>query len=212
MKISTKFFALLCLVIFCAVNPDIVGAASKKKRVAPTPQTSGKIITVSAEGVAPVTEGRKAEAREAARRELIHNALDIAVGSFVESVTMLEQGTAQNAVQKIFEKAGFTIIYPSQAKILHNIDLEAAHATGNYSAIRNAARNFRADVIIVGSAGASISSKQRINGQTLYAVASSVRLEAVLTDTAQSVGSEEFSWRQEEPLTVHYHNSTQNKE
>lgn len=54
MKISTKFFALLCLVIFCAVNPDIVGAASKKKRVAPTPQTSGKIITVSAEGVVPI--------------------------------------------------------------------------------------------------------------------------------------------------------------
>ncbi len=263
MKTQAKYLVLLCLIVFCTVNPDVSDAASRKKKPAPARQESGNIITVNAEGAAPVVDGRKAEAREAARRELIRNALDMAVGSFVESVTkienyktvsdkvfsqskgivrgisirdewideagmyrvkaeckvsetklnetlgpavidalgnprimiMLEQGTAQSAVQKVFEKSGFTIINPSQAQILQDIDLEAARATGNYSAIRDTARNFRADVMIVGSAGASISSKQRVLGQTLYAVASSVRLEAVLTDTAQTVGSEEFSWR-----------------
>lgn len=263
MKTNAKIYALLCIVIILTVNLDVAGAASKRKKTAPASQESGRMITVSAEGVAPVADGRKADAREAARRELVRNALDAAVGSFVESVTrienykavsdkifsqskglvrniaikdewvddagmyhvtaeckvsetkldatlgpavidalgnprimiMLEQGTAQNAVQKIFEKAGFMIINPSQAQLLKDIDLEAARTTGNYSAIRDAARNFRADVIIVGRAGASISSKQRVLGQTLYAVTSSVRLEAVLTDTAQTIGSEEFSWR-----------------
>lgn len=262
MKINMKISALLCIVLLLAGNPDTAGAARKKKS-APAPKESGNMITVNAEGTAFVSEGRKAEAREAARRELIRNALDMAVGTFVESVTrienykavsdkifsqskglvrnitikqewlddagvyhvaaeckvaeksldnalgpavidalgnprimiMLEEGTARSAVQKVFEKAGFAIINPSQAQILKNIDLEAARATGDYSAVRDAARNFRADVIIVGSAGASVSSKQRILGQTLYAVTSSVRLEAVLTDTAQTVGSEEFSWR-----------------
>ena len=263
MKINAKFSALICLIIFFVSIPSMAGAGSRRKRSAPAQKESGKIITVNAEGSAIVVKGRKAEARESARRELIRNALDIAVGSFVESVTkmdnykivsdkvfsqskglvrrisikeewidesgmyhmtaecsvsetkldltlgpavidalgnprimiMLEQGTARSAVQKVFEKSGFAIINPSQAQILQDIDLEAARATGNYSAVRDAARNFRADVIIVGSAGSSLSSKQRILGQTLYAVASSVRLEAVLTDTAQTVGSEEFSWR-----------------
>ena len=263
MKINIKFSAFLCIALILAGNPDTAESAKRRKKSAPAPQESGKMITVSAQGAAFISDGRKAEAREAARRELIRNALDMAVGTFVESVTrienykavsdkifaqskglvrnitiknewvddagqyhmaaecvvaeksldnilgpavidalgnprimiMLEQGTAQSAVQKVFEKAGFTIINPSQAQVLKNIDLEAARATGDYTAVRDAARNFRADVIIVGSSGASVSSKQRILGQTLYAVASSVRLEAVLTDTAQTVGSEEFSWR-----------------
>ena len=241
MKTNAKIYALLCIVIILTVNLDVAEAASKRKKTAPASQESGRMITVSAEGVAPVADGRKADAREAARRELVRNALDAAVGSFVESVTRIEnykavsdkifsqsKGLVRNIAIKdewvddagmyhvtaeckvsetkldatlgpaVIDALGnprIMIINPSQAQLLKDIDLEAARATGNYSAIRDAARNFRADVIIVGRAGASISSKQRVFGQTLYAVTSSVRLEAVLTDTAQTIGSEEFSWR-----------------
>ena len=265
-----KSLSLLVLAMFIlSLTLDMAEAASKKKSSSRKTTTSssmketGKLITVIAEGRSPVIDGRKAEARAYARRELIRNALDMAVGSFVESVTkvenyetivdrifsqsegmvrqinitdewvdeenlfhmkaeckvsevkldaklgpavidalgnprimiMLEQGTAQSAVQTVFEKSGFTIINPSHAQVLKDIDLEAARATGDYSKIRDTARNFRADVIIMGRAGATTVNKQRILGQTLYAVASSVRLEAVLSDTAQTIGSEEFSWR-----------------
>lgn len=261
-----KALSLLVLAMFIVSSLGMAEAAKKKsasrKPASPAKET-GRMITVSAEGISPIIDGRKSEARTYARRELIRNALDLAVGSFVESVTkvenyqtvvdkifsqsegiirqmnvtdewvdnenrlhmraeckvsevkldaslgpavidamgnprimiMLEQGTAQSAVQRVFEKAGYTIINPTQANILKDIDLEAARATRDYSKIRDTARNFRADVIIMGRAGASTVNKQRILGQTLYAVASSVRLEAVLADTAQTIGSEEFSWR-----------------
>ncbi|MBQ6971217.1 MAG: hypothetical protein IJP86_02550 [Synergistaceae bacterium] len=253
---------LLLLALMIAIIPVSAESAGKKKKPAPS-LPAGKLITVSAEGKAPVTAGNRAEAREAARRELARNALDMSVGSYVESVTkmsnyklvsdkifsqykglvssmsikdewvddegmyhvtaecgvsetrldsalgpavidalgnprimiMLKDGTARNAVQKVFEKAGYMIINVSQAQVLKDIDLEAARAAGDYSEIRAAAKNFRADVIITGGAGASVSTKQHILGQTIYAVNSSVRLEAVLADTAQVIGSEGFSSR-----------------
>ena len=271
---NKKTLSLLVLAMFIlSLSLDMAGAAPKKKsskrKTASSSSSSsimqetGNIITVVAEGRSPVIDGRKAEARNSARRELIRNALDLAVGSFVESVTkvenyetivdrifsqsegmvrqisvidewvdeeemlhmkaeckvsevkldsklgpavidaignprimiMLEQGAAQSAVQTVFEKSGYTIINPSHAQVLKDIDLDAARAAGDYSKIRDTARNFRADVIIMGHANAATVNKQRVLGQTLYAVASSVRLEAVLSDTAQTIGSEEFSWR-----------------
>ena len=255
---------ILCAIFILIISIGTAGAAkSKKNKAAPVTSVSVKLITVNAEGSAPIVEGRKSEAREAARRELMRNALDTAIGSYVESVTkienykavsdkvfsqskgivkqmnitnewvdeldilhlsaeckvsevtldtvlgpavidalgnprvmiMLEEGMARNSVQKIFEQAGYMIINPTQAQILKNIDLEAARAGGDYSRIRDVARDFHADVLIMGRSNAATVNKQRINGQMLYAVASTVRLEAVLSDTAQTIGSEEFSWR-----------------
>lgn len=232
---NKKTLSLLVLAMFIlSLSLDMAGAAPKKKsskrKTASSSSSSsmmqetGNIITVVAEGRSPVIDGRKAEARNSARRELIRNALDLAVGSFVESVTkvenyetivdrifsqsegmvrqisvidewvdeeemlhmkaeckvsevkldsklgpavidaignprimiMLEQGAAQSAVQTVFEKSGYTIINPSHAQVLKDIDLDAARAAGDYSKIRDTARNFRADVIIMGHANAEI--------------------------------------------------------
>ena len=265
MKRYIKFAAFLCVLAILLGNADVAGAAKKKstKKAAPAPATSVKMISVNAEGVAPVIDGRKNEAREAAKRELMRNAVDAAIGSYVESVTkinnyqavsdkvfsqakgmvkrmdidkewvdendilhvtakcevsepnldsvlgpavidalgnprvmiILEEGTARSQVQKIFEKAGYMIINQTQAQILKNIDLEAAHAANDYSKIRDVARNFHADVLITGKANAVTVNTQSVYGQKLYAVSSTVQLEAVLSDTAQTIGSEEFSWR-----------------
>lgn len=254
---------LLLLVAIIAVLPVSAESARKKQKPAPS-RPAGKIITVNAEGKAPVTDGRKGEAREEARRELTRNALDMSVGTYVESVTrmdnyklvsdkifsqykglvkqmhikeewiddegfyhvtaecgvsesnldsalgpavidalgnprimiMIDNGTARNAVQKVFERAGYMIINVPHAKVLGNIDLELARMKGDYGQIASAMKNFRADVLIMGSGGASISTKQHILGQTIYAVNSSARIEAVLADTAQVIGSEGFSSRQ----------------
>ena len=254
---------LLLLIAIIAVFPASAESAGKKKKPASS-SPAGKLITVNAEGKAPVMAGNRAEAREAARRELARNALDISVGTYVESVTkmnnyelvsdkifsqykglvkqmhvkeewidnegfyhvtaecgisesnldsalgpavidalgnprimiMIDNGTARNAVQKVFEKAGYMIINVPHAKVLGNIDLELARMKGDYGQITSAMKNFRADVLIMGSGGASVSTKQRILGQTIYAVNSSARIEAVLADTAQVIGSEGFSSRQ----------------
>ncbi len=257
-----KFIAGLCVLVMLFSISGTSESAARKKRTPPKVSASVKSIKVDAEGKALIVDGNRKEAYELARRELTRNAVDMAIGTFVESVTKIDNyqavcdkvfsqskgmikqidingewvdeegvlhltascvvsevsldtvlgpavidalgnprimimldGTARIAVQKVFEKAGFMIINPSQAQLLKNIDVEAARATGDYSKIRDAARNFRADLIITGDVGSSLSSKQRILGQTLYAVSSSARLEAVLTDTAQTVASEGFSWR-----------------
>lgn len=265
MKRYIKFAAFLCVLAIFWGNADVAGAAKKKstKKAAPAPAASVKVISVNAEGVAPVIDGRKNEAREAAKRELMRNAVDAAIGSYVESVTkinnyqavsdkvfsqakgmvkrmdidkewvdengmlhvtakcevsesnldsvlgpavidalgnprvmiMLEEGTARSQVQKIFEKAGYMIINQTQAQILKKIDLEAAYAANDYSKIRDVAKNFHADVLITGKANAVTVNTQSVYGQKLYAVSSTVQLEAVLSDTAQTIGSEEFSWR-----------------
>lgn len=257
-----KFIAGLCVLVMLFSISGTSESAARKRRTPPKTSLSVKSIKVEAEGKALVVNGNRKEAYELARRELTRNAIDMAIGTFVESVTKIDnyqavcdkvfsqskgmikqidinrewvdeegvlhltascivsevsldtvlgpavidalgnprimimlEGTARIAVQKVFAKSGFMIINPSQAQILKDIDLEAARATGDYSKIRDAARNFRADVIITGDVGSSLSSKQRILGQTLYAVSSSARLEAVLTDTAQTIASEGFSWR-----------------
>ena len=265
-----KFVACLCLLLllFYLACSDTAYAASKRKKKttaikATTTLVETKLITVTAEGTAPLGDGNKAEASKIARQELMRNALDKAIGSYVESVTkmenfqvvsdrvfsqskgmvkdvqvtrewideyeilhieaickvseltldsklgpavidalgnprvmiLLDNPTAQSQTQKIFEKNGYMIINPTHAQILKEIDLDAARAGGDYSKIRDVARDFHADVLITGRATARTVNAQKIYGQTLYAVASTVRLEAVLSDTAQTIGSEEFSWR-----------------
>lgn len=264
MKIAAKFTGLILLVLLVyTASTGNSEAAAKRKRPTKAPAPVQKVIEVEAEGVAPVVDGNRAQAREAARRELTRDALDRAIGSFVQSVTkienyqtvsdkvfsqskglvkkidvtreyiddnglmhiiakcgvvenaldgvlgpavidalgnprvmiLLENATAQSSVQKIFEKAGYMIINPTQANILREIDIEAARSGNDPEKLREVARNFRADVLITGRAGATTVNQQRINGIMFYAVASSVRLEAVLSDTAQTIGSDEFSWR-----------------
>ncbi|MBQ6111056.1 MAG: hypothetical protein IJL01_01535 [Synergistaceae bacterium] len=251
------FALIMCVLIL--VSP-VYAARSRK---APARQSeSQKVIRVHAEGAAVIIEGRKNGARESARREMIRNAIDNAVGTYVNSVTQIEnyqvvsdklftqsQGlvkamdvqrewtdensmyhieaycsvvevilderlgpavidalgnprililidnpTVRNEVQKVFTDSGFMIINPEHAARLQNIDEEFARGINDPVKLRDAARNFRADVIITGESNSSTVMKQKVWGYTLYKVSSNVRLEAFLADTAQTIGSENFSW------------------
>ena len=254
---TRKILLALTLCILILVSP--VYAAKTRK----APAQSQKVIRVHAEGAAVIIDGRKNEARESARREMIRNAIDNAVGTYVDSVTRIEnyqvvsdklftqsQGlvkamdvqrewtdensmyhieaycsvvevvlderlgpavidalgnpriliwidnpTVKNEVQKIFENAGFMIINPEHAARLQNIDEDFARGINDPVKLRDAARNFRADVIITAESSSSQSMAQKVfGGYTLYKVESSVRLEAFLADTAQTIGSEKISW------------------
>ena len=255
---------LIVLILVASVLLSPVHAASRKKTSkAPAKQSSSqKVIRVRAEGAAIIIEGRKNEARESARREMLRNAIDNAVGTYVSSVTrienyqvvsdklfaqsgglvkdmdiqrewteennmyhieavcsvvevileealppavidalgnprvliMIENQTVKNDVQKIFEQKGFMIINPEHAARLQNIDENFARDVNDPVKLRDAAKNFRADVIITGQSGSTVVLKQKLWGHTLYKVASNVRLEAFLADTAQTIGSENFSW------------------
>ena len=105
MKLHVKFVAFLCVLAILLGNADVAGAAKKKstKKAAPAPAASVKVISVNAEGVAPVIDGRKNEAREAAKRELMRNAVDAAIGSYVESVTKINNYQAVS--DKVFSQA-----------------------------------------------------------------------------------------------------------
>lgn len=254
---------LAALIIFVLILVSPVYAASRKKKTSSSSSSSSqKVIRVRAEGAAIIIEGRKNEARESARREMIRNAIDNAVGTYVSSVTrienyqvvsdklfaqsgglikamdvqrewtddnsmyhieamcsvvevileerlppavidalgnprvliMIENPTVKTEVQKVFEQKGFMIINPEHAARLQDIDENFARDINDPVRRRDAARNFRADVIITGQSGSSTVMKQKVWGYTLYKVASNVRLEAFLADTAQTIGSENFSW------------------
>ena len=257
---------ILALILCAFVLTSPVYAASKKTRTSKAPakaQTeSRKTIRVHAEGAAIIIEGRKNEAREAARREMIRNAIDNAVGTYVSSVTQIENyqvvsdklftqsgaivkamdvqrewtddngmyhieamcsvvevilderlapavidalgnprvlilidnPTVKTEVQRVFEEKGFMIINPEHAARLQNIDENFARDVNDPVKLRDAARNFRADVIITGQSGSTTLMTQKVWGYTLYKVSSNVRLEAFLADTAQTIGSENFSW------------------
>lgn len=258
-----RILAALILFVLILVSP--VYAASRRKKTSSS-SSSQKVIRVRAEGAAIIIDGRKNEARESARREMIRNAIDNAVGTYVSSVTrienyqvvsdklfaqsgglikamdvqrewtdensmyhieamcsvvevileerlppavidalgnlrvliMIENPTVKTEVQKVFEQKGFMIINPEHAARLQDIDENFARDINDPVRRRDAARNFRADVIITGTSGSSTVMKQPLGGAakgyTLYKVASNVRLEAFLADTAQTIGSENFSW------------------
>lgn len=242
---------ILCIIIF--TSPVYAAKAKTQSR---------KVIRVRAEGAAFIYEGRRNEARESARREMIRNAIDNAVGTYVDSVTRIENyqvvsdkmftyskaliqaiddprewtdnegmyhfeaycsvievildeklapavidalgnprvliliddSAVRDEVQKVFSDAGFMIINPGQASRLQQIDEDFARNTNDPVKLRDAAKNFRADVIITGTSDSATVLSQKLWGYTLYKVASNVRLEAFLSDTAQTIGSETVSW------------------
>ena len=94
-----KLFTRLLVIIFCLaliLNPGEAESARKKSRKKSSPKTqtqsaqSVKLITVEAEGVAPVINEKLNEAREAAKRNLARDALEKAIGAQVQAVTKME--------------------------------------------------------------------------------------------------------------------------
>ena len=99
--------------------------------------------------------------------------------------------TVEAEVMRIFEKAGYLIVDPGQAKAL--IKLGAAQAFNDPALLTEAARTLRADIIIVGRAIAGAYAKQKLHGVNLYGVTGSVQLKAVLTQTAYQIASKTIS-------------------
>ena len=227
----------------------------------------GELITVEAEGFAPIGSGGKNNAREAARRSAYRDALEKALGATVHGVTEMKnyevvrdkvfsqtQGivknfdilrewedddgilyisavckvsfaaldgilgpavldalgnprvmvliderigddesflsTTESEVLRVFEKAGYYLVDPEQSELLKNIDLNAARRSDDPEKMRELARTFRADVLIFGKAYASAFTKQKINGVNMFGGRSTVQLRAVLSNSAQMLGSD----------------------
>ena len=72
----------LCLVLTLGAATGAWGA----KKAAPKPPV-GKLITVEAEGYAPIVDGAKNKAREEAKRSLQRDALEKALGAYVTGIT-----------------------------------------------------------------------------------------------------------------------------
>ena len=233
---------------------------------APVQQAGGELIEVEAEGFAPVKDGQKNEAREAAKRSAYRDALETALGAYVQGITKMEnfqvvsdkvfsqtQGivkdfdvlrewvdddilyisakcgvsvaaldgvlgpatidalgnprimvlidervgdkqsflsVTEGELLRVFEKAGYLIVDPTQAGILKDIDLQAARVSGDSEELRDIARSFNADVLITGKAYSRTLSSQVVSGVRIFGVASTVQLRAVLANSAYQLGSD----------------------
>ena len=99
--------------------------------------------------------------------------------------------TVEGELLRIFEKAGYLIVDPDQAKMLLSLDPEKAF--NDPSLLAGAARTLRADIIILGRAVAGAFAHQKIHGISLYGVSGTVQLKAVLTQTAYQISSRTIS-------------------
>ena len=99
--------------------------------------------------------------------------------------------TTETELMKIFEKAGYLIVDPEQAKVL--LHLDPSQAFDDPIKLSEAARTLRADIIIVGRAIAGAYARQKVYGVQLYGVSGTVQLKAVLTQTAYQITSKTVS-------------------
>ena len=99
--------------------------------------------------------------------------------------------TVEGELLRIFERAGYLIVDPDQAKTLLNLDPQKAF--NDPSLISGAARTLRADIIILARAVAGAFANQKIHGINLYGVSGTVQLKAVLTQTAYQISSKTIS-------------------
>ncbi|MDR1873862.1 MAG: flagellar assembly protein T N-terminal domain-containing protein [Synergistaceae bacterium] len=105
--------------------------------------------------------------------------------------------TTEGEVLRVFEKAGYLLVDPSQADVLKEIDLDAARQSSDPEFLREVARTFNADVLISGKADAKSYTSQKKYGQLLYGVRSTVQLKSVLTNSAYMLGSEMVEQKKE---------------
>lgn len=228
-----------------------------------------KDIEVDVEGLAPVTGGDKAKARNEAKRQAYREALEKGIGAYVEGITemkdfavvkdkvfsqaqglvtdfkILDESTGEDGVYhlrarckvsarkldgvlgpvvidalgnprvmvlvdeaiegekpflstvegevlRLFEKAGYLLVDPQQARALADTEMEAAKATGDPAKLQEVARTFQADVIIYGRAQAVPYAKQRVEGISIAGVRTQVQLKAIITQTAYVLGTQNF--------------------
>lgn len=99
--------------------------------------------------------------------------------------------TVETELLRIFEKAGYLIVDPDQAKMLLTLDPQKAF--NDPSTLAGAARTLRADIIILARALAGSFANQKIHGINLYGVSGTVQLKAVLPNTAYQISSKTIS-------------------
>ena len=100
--------------------------------------------------------------------------------------------TVEGETLRLFEKAGYLLVDPEQAKRLNQREYELARDSGDMGRLQELAKHFDADVLIYGRAQALPTSEQRAEGIKLFAVLSQLQLKAILTQTAYVVGTEKF--------------------
>jgi hypothetical protein len=89
---------------------------------------------------------------------------------------------------RVFEKAGYLIIDPDQARALITVDPAAAF--NDPSKVMDAARTTRADVVVLGKAYADSFYNDKKLGVPRFSVETTVQLKAVLTKTAYQITSQ----------------------
>jgi hypothetical protein len=89
---------------------------------------------------------------------------------------------------RVFEKAGYLIIDPDQARALINVDPAAAF--NDPSKVMDVARTTRADVVVLGKAYADSFYNDKKLGIPRFSVETTVQLKAVLTKTAYQITSQ----------------------
>ena len=99
--------------------------------------------------------------------------------------------TTESELLRIFERAGYLIVDPDQARTL--LHLNPSQAFDDPLKLSEAAKTLRADIIVVGRAAAGAFASQKIHGIRLYGVSGTVQLKAVLTQTAYQVSSKTVS-------------------
>ncbi len=100
--------------------------------------------------------------------------------------------TVEGETLRLFEKAGYLLVDPEQAKRLNQREYELARDTGDLGRLQELAKQFDADVLIYGRAQAIPYANQKVEGVRIYGVRSQLQLKAVLTQTAYVVGTEQF--------------------
>ena len=99
--------------------------------------------------------------------------------------------TTEGVLQKIFEKAGYLLVDPEQARAL--LHLEPSRAFDDPETLAQAAKTLKADIIVAARASAGAFASQKIYGVRLYGVSGTVQLKAVLTKTAYQISSKTAS-------------------
>ncbi len=100
--------------------------------------------------------------------------------------------TVEGETLRLFEKAGYLLVDPEQAKRLNQREYELARDTGDTSRLQDLAKHFDADVLVYGRAQAIPYANQKVEGIRIYGVRSQLQLKAILTQTAYVVGTEKF--------------------
>lgn len=98
---------------------------------------------------------------------------------------------AQKETKRLFEKAGYTIVTPEQARPVISIDVSKVF--NDPTVLYEVARTLRADAIIIGNANASAFANQKYLGVNLYGVSGSVQLKAIIMQNSQEISSQTFS-------------------